>query len=500
MEFTLEERGGGWVLYLPQNGHERVSLEVQGARLDRGVIRATLTARIGNTIVCRDTVNLTSERTRARVIEQLAAKGISIDEGPLVALDEACRVGRPDGCDAPPDAAGTVEPIDLAGLREAFDRWLLIEDRDLLTVIVGAALAHRFGSDPVWLLVVAPPGGTKTEPIRALYDCPGFYPLSELTPKTFASGLEVPGGRDPSLLHRLTDQILILKDFTTVLEMRREDRQAILAQLREIYDGRFDKTWGTGRELRWEGRLGFIAGVTPIIDKHQAAMSLLGERFVLFRLKLPPRIQLAMRALSCSGREREMREELARAMRGFLAGRGSTAPVPHADVLGRIAAVADFVTRARSGVQRDGWKRELEYAPEPEAPTRFAKVLAALALGIAMAHDSPAVTGREQRLVLRVALDCLPLIRRRVIAALVEQTITEEGDRLSTSAIAGAAQFSTTAIRRALEDLQALGLLACHKAGRGRADEWALAAQWVIVFRDLVRESECGDDWSAGVS
>src|SRR5262249_61935877 len=123
-------------------------------------------------------------------------------------------------------AGKTADPLDLAGLRTAFDRWLLITDPALLLVVVGAALAHRLGFDPVWLLMVAPPGGTKTEVLRSFYGAPGFYPLSELTPKTFASGLEVPGGQDPSLLSRLTDEILVLKDFTTVLEMRSDDRQA----------------------------------------------------------------------------------------------------------------------------------------------------------------------------------------------------------------------------------------------------------------------------------
>ena len=109
-----------------------------------------------------------------------------------------------------------------------------------------------------------------------------MYPLSELTSKTFASGLET-HGENPSLLHRLTNEVLVLKDLTTVLEMYQEERQAILAQLREIYDGRFDKAWGTGKELHWQGRLGFLAGVTPIIDSYHSVLSVLGERFVLFR-------------------------------------------------------------------------------------------------------------------------------------------------------------------------------------------------------------------------
>src|SRR5207248_4272580 len=130
------------------------------------------------------------------------------------------------------------------------------------------------------------------------------------------SALDI-GGTDPSLLARLSEEILVLTDLTTVLQKSQEERQAILAQLREIYDGRFDKAWGTGRELHWEGRLGFVAGVTPYIDSHQQAMSILGERFILFRPRLPDRRQLALAALKGAGREVEMRRALAAAMHGF---------------------------------------------------------------------------------------------------------------------------------------------------------------------------------------
>jgi hypothetical protein len=495
MDFEPERIRGGWRLALAINGKGRVLVEVVGAHRDREVIRGVLTVRTdgddGGALVYRGTINLTSAKARKNLCATLAEKGIQLDERALLALEDACRRPPPRPTDAPSQAADPDVPgITLSELRQVFARWLLIVDRAYIPLLVGAALAHRLRSDPVWPLIVAPPGGTKTEPLRAFVGSPGFYPLSELTPKTFASGLEIPGGSDPSLLLRLTDEVLIFKDFTTVLQMRHEEQQGILAQLREIYDGRYDKTWGTGRELHWEGRLGFMAGVTPIIDRHQAVLSLLGERFVLFRVILPDRKRLALSALKCRQREEEMRHDLARAMRGFLAARGSTPPDIEPAILDRIATVADFVTRARSGVQRDGWKRELEYAPEPEAPTRFAKVLASLASGITLAYDSETVTERELRLVLRVALDCLPLIRRRVIGALVEQTITEDGDRLSTSAIAGAVQFSTTAIRRALEDLQALEIVICCKGGAGKADQWTLADPWTDVFRALARDAQ----------
>jgi len=199
---------------------------------------------------------------------------------------------------------------------------------------------------------------------------------------------------------------------------------------------------------------------------------------------MPDREKLALAALENAQQEPQMRAELTAAMHGFLAAREIKAPSSSMAIKRKLATAADFVTRARSGVVRDGYRRELEYAPEPEAPTRFAKVLLSLASGIAVARDSDAIGDDELRLVLRVALDCLPVIRRQVIAALVIGPVdVPVGDGpISTSALAGAAKVSTVAIRRALEDLQALGVVTCHKGGSGRADTWTLDEQWSAIF------------------
>src|SRR5262249_10425450 len=154
--------------------------------------------------------------------------------------------------------------------------------------------AHRLGGEPVWLLIVGPPSSAKTEMLGFLAELPEVESLSELTARTFASGLT--GPNDPSLLARLKTELLIFKDFTSVLELHREERQRALAQLREIYDGRFDKTWGTGKVFHWQGRLGFLAACTPVIDRHYSVMSILGQRFVLLRLRGLDRHATARRA------------------------------------------------------------------------------------------------------------------------------------------------------------------------------------------------------------
>lgn len=192
-----------------------------------------------------DTVNLTSAQGRAKAIAGLKDKGVEVEDRILMALAESFRRKRPETDETSAEATtsgASITPYTLSEMETVFRKWLLIRDRLLLPVFAGAVLSHRLKSDPVWLLIVAPPGGTKTEPLRALDGRDGFYQLSELTARTFASGLDTGDSVDHSLLSRLSDEILVLKDFTTVLEMHREERQAILAQLREIYDGRFDKT------------------------------------------------------------------------------------------------------------------------------------------------------------------------------------------------------------------------------------------------------------------
>src|SRR5215813_227660 len=148
-------------------------------------------------------------------------------------LEAACRT-RPTLATAAPcseDATVPSEPLDLAGLAAVVRNWLLMEDDAHLAVVVGAVLAHRLGGAPVWLLIVGPPSSAKSELLRTFVDCPGIYPLSDLSARTFVSGLKAADadptfhGSDPSLLARLKTEVLVFKDLTTMLEKRSEERQ-----------------------------------------------------------------------------------------------------------------------------------------------------------------------------------------------------------------------------------------------------------------------------------
>ena len=110
----------------------------------------------------------------------------------------------------------------------------------------------------------------------------------------------------------------MLKDFTTVLSLHRDARSEILGALREIYDGEFSKDFGNGQSVSWSGRLGFLAGVTPVIDRHHQVLAVLGQRFLMLRLPPEDRDAITLRALAMRGREAEIRADLREAMGAFI--------------------------------------------------------------------------------------------------------------------------------------------------------------------------------------
>ncbi|MDP8213049.1 MAG: hypothetical protein P9X22_07175, partial [Candidatus Zapsychrus exili] len=303
-----------------------------------------------------------------------------------------------------------------------------------------------------WLLIIAPPSSAKTEIISSLNGIPDIYPLSSLTAHTLVSGMI--DEEDKSLLLKLTGKIVALKDFTSVISMHREQRAEVLSQLREIYDGSYKKPFGTGQVTEWEGKIGFIAGVTPIIDTHYAIFQMLGERFIQFRIKSPDHIKMALKGMENSGREPEIRKELRNAVSSFIA----SVSLPNKKIIlptpikEKIAPLAAFCVKARSGSVRDGRSREIIYTPEPEAPPRLAKQFVKLGEGLAVINGRFALTEDDYRIIYRVATDTIPKQRKDIIYKL-------SNSPLSTNAIKESIKYPTSTVRKIFEELRSLGLV-----------------------------------------
>jgi hypothetical protein len=106
--------------------------------------------------------------------------------------------------------------------------------------------------------------------------------------------------------------------------------------------------------------------------------------------------------------------------------------------------LAVLVVRCRSAVERDGYSREVELIPEPEAPARLVIVLDHLLAGLLSLGADPDTSWGVVR---AAALDSIPELRRKALSALVAAE-----DEQTTAAIAATIGYPKMTTERALED------------------------------------------------
>lgn len=372
------------------------------------------------------------------------------------------------------------KPITLAEILAYQQKHYYLPDTRHALAVFASVVANRLPGNPVWLLIVGPPSGGKTEALQPIYKLPGVHVTGTITEAGLLSGspkrdraADATGG----LLRQVGEEgIVCCKDFGSVLELRRETRASTLAALREVYDGRWTRHVGTdgGRVLEWSGKCGLIAGVTSVIDRAHGVMSMLGERFALYRLPAADRQTKAMAALKGREQSGEVRATLADMTERFF--RSLDYKRPARDFTDeeerRIVVLADICTRARSGVARDSYKGEIIDLPEAEDTPRLAILLAQM-------MDAFDVLGTDRDLawtiVTKLATDSIPNIRRAAIEVLLDAP-----GPVPTNQIATDADAPTMTMRRALEDLQCHGVVLRYV--NGNAHTWELKPSFAGAY------------------
>lgn len=392
---------------------------------------------------------------------------------------------------------------DLKTLEAYIGKNFLVADPGAVRLLCATVIANRLPGDPVWLFLVAPPSGLKTELLNALGEVNSIFHLSSLTPKTLISG-QVRAGPETSLLFHLNDKVVIFKDFTTILEMNQNARDEIISQLREVYDGKFSKSFGTGQHVDWEGKVGFIAGVTDAIELHQGKISVMGERFVQYRIIQPDREAAVKKGLENAEKILEIRSEMKKMFFELLENveipDTTNQPKVPKELKDEIIELSTFATVARAGIVRDSKDREISHVFPPEMPVRFAKQLIQLSKAFILL-DSFGKTERD--ILRRITLSSISRSRRRVLLMMLKrrsdmdltgkEADVEKEDEIDfeeeetgllnentwiTSDLGLTLDLPVTTTRRICEELNALRLIKRFKKVRGNADGWELLPKY----------------------
>jgi hypothetical protein len=364
------------------------------------------------------------------------------------------------------------EKRSLEEVHEVFRKWLgQGYDLDALDATLAAGAAERLTGDPLWLLVIAGPGAAKTETVQALSGA-GAHVTSTITSEGALLSASPRKSRAKTatggLLRKIGQRgILVIKDVTSILSADRNIRATVLAAIREIYDGRWERNVGSdgGQTLTWTGRIVVVGAVTTAWDTHHAVVAALGDRFVLVRLDSEVgRNQSGIQAIRNTGTEAQMREELAAAVGGLIAHASTDGARIEDDEAHQLVNMADIVTKARTGVERD-YKGDITMAHDPEMPTRFAKQLVQVVRG-AVAIGIP--RQKAMALAVRCARDSIPPLRLEIMLDVAAHPDAQVGE------VRRRIDKPWMTVRREMEALNMLGILSCDEktetTGEGEDD------------------------------
>jgi hypothetical protein len=361
---------------------------------------------------------------------------------------------------APTPAAPGAMSQALADTHAVFKKWLGNDyDTDVLDVVLAAGAAERLTGDSLWVLVISGPGNAKTETVQALGGA-GAHVTSTITSEgALLSASPRQRQATGGLLCKLGVRgLLVIKDVTSLLSMDSRARSLVLAALREVYDGKWERNVGIGggRTLTWTGRITVVGACTTAWDTAHSVIAVMGDRFVVVRADSEDahiRIRAAQMAVSNTGQEASMRAELATAAGGLITNASIAEHAFTPAERTQLIELANVVTWARTGVERD-YRGAVVDTHAPEMPTRFSKQLAMLVRGAVAIGIPPA---RAMRLATRCARDSLPPLRRRILldlAAHPEARSREVARRIARPRMT---------VQRELQALHGLGVLACNE-------------------------------------
>lgn len=354
------------------------------------------------------------------------------------------------------------EPTNLDTCHAVFRRWLGDSyELDAVDAVLCTLAAERLEGDPLWLLMISGPGNAKTETVIASGGAGAVVTSTLSSEAALLSGSpKREKGKDATggLLRKIGDSgVLVIKDVTSILTMDRNLRGAMLAALREVHDGFWERNLGVdgGRTLTWRGRIAVIGAVTTAWDRAHAVISSMGDRFVLLRTdSTRERVTAGRRAIANTGDEERMRAELSEAVGGVIAGMDTGADLELSEAeTDQLLAAANLVTLARTGVDYD-YRGDVIDSHAPEMPTRFAKQLAQVVRGgLAIGMDRE----RAMRLAIRCARDSMPPLRLAIL-----EDVAEHPDS-TTHAARKRLQKPRATVDRQLQALHLLGVLVCDE-------------------------------------
>lgn len=368
-------------------------------------------------------------------------------------------------------------------INELYFETFFTNDKGIIPLIAAITIATRTETDPVWLLIIGPPGNGKSEIISILYKVPFVHQVSNLTENTLLSGMKSSSG-ETSLLKKIgSNGMIVMKDYTTILSMRSERKEMVEAQMREVFDGYMTKKTGNGNDPEWRGKINFIGAVTEEIYAHgsMAAKGMRALNYVMDSSTDKVRKLMAVRARKNTHDIGKKRADLQEAFKEYIAyfiknklpKPGEEIKLPD-QVENDIIDLCNFATKAMSSTSRN-YRGELELVHSATAPTRMSQEIFCVAEMFFAMFDGK-IPEYCMKVLYKLAIDTIPKQRRIVIEALTRYQSTP------VRALAEHIGYPEDTVMKWLEDLNSLGVISRRKDVGNNSLNWYLKDEYKQLF------------------
>ncbi len=345
--------------------------------------------------------------------------------------------------------------MNLSKLEKIFAKHLSLEvEPDFLRIVLATVIANKLDTTPVWLMIIAAAGTGKSEILSSLGMHPSVHTISILTPATlvsFSDRFKKEGGKktkvDDSLMSKLNNKTLILKDASTITTINPHTKSTIFGQLRDAFDGSLTRSTGMG-EKTIKAKFGLIMGATSAVEHSYTLDRILGERFLNYRPILDwSDGNVCEKIKSHSSNYAEMKQELAETVYEFF----ETAGEPEATFYHpEIEKISLMLSTLRTDIIRDRFTKQICFpSDQTEMPTRIYKQLSALFTSLLHITHSEKLS---MHIVRRVAKDSIPYIRLRILKAIAKGKNTFQGINEDTN-------LSYMYLRQNLQELEIFNII-----------------------------------------
>lgn len=354
--------------------------------------------------------------------------------------------------------------------------------QDTFAIIVAIAASVNLGGKPLWSYIIGPSSAGKTTLVELLSTasthCFGISKMTGLLSGYFKEGMG-----DASLLPKIQDKCVIIKDFTTILNLADQTRENVFGEMRDAYDGKTSAFYRNHVKQQFSNiRFHMLACVTDKIRMYNQTD--VGERFLQVEFDSywdatgrmerdsVDRRELMSRAIDNvldliddqKGANLDEQMGLSWGFLEHLVGRikddkewvrSKTAIIREDAGFQRyIDNLATWVVYARSIVDRDKDK-QVNYRPRVAYAQRLGEQLTKLAVALYLTFDFTSPSERVWSIIRKVALDtgfCFP---QEIMLALCHAP----NHRLDVQGLANAIGISATHIGNKLRDMQELRIV-----------------------------------------